>query len=208
MLVHGELLLGLEVKIKRALQKLWIWGTSWIEIRRRIGTIFRLALNVQWVLPSGSTMPRTRNYRWTLKHCQVRQITILVGYHGTEYFTARIGADWIIQELILASELVLRCVNVQMDWEAVSYIFAQGQGPRARSPEEPNGEPVRPSCRLKLPQQTRQNLGKCVPSAHSGVPYRIHQRRSGKYGHEPSSFTTLFHQFVSYREAKCADVRE
>lgn len=115
---------------------------------------------------------------------------------------------WIIQELILASELVLRCGNVQMDWEAVSYIFSQGQGPLARSLEEPNGEPVRPSCRLKLPQQTRQNLGKCVPPAHSGVPYRIHQRRSGKYGHEPSSFTTLFHQFVSYREAGCADARE
>jgi hypothetical protein len=71
---------------------------------------------------------------------------------------------WIIQELILALELVLRCGNVQLDWEAVNHIFDQGQGPRARHPG-PNGEPAHPSC--------RQNI---IPSILATPGYKLPKR--------------------------------
>jgi hypothetical protein len=98
---------------------------------------------------------------------------------------------WIVQELILASEIVLICGNVQLDWEAYQDLFIQSdRRPPSVPLEKANGEPVH-------------------PPTHSIIPYRIHQRRSGIWGGDtPTPFTTLFGYFVTYKEGKCADVRD
>lgn len=98
---------------------------------------------------------------------------------------------WILQELILARTLVLRCGNVELEWESLYRIF----------------------------HRPRTSSGRLIHSSHAIIPVLIYQRRvpipllvhSGIYGNpdgRAETSTTLANQFLMYGEAKCADVRD
>ncbi|KAG4440837.1 hypothetical protein IFR05_003650 [Cadophora sp. M221] len=103
---------------------------------------------------------------------------------------------WILQELILAGILVLRCGNVELDRESTHRIFD-----RTRTQRPPSSEP-------KPDRLAQDGLDY---SSHSVIPLRIHQRRTRMFlnpDRPGNTFTTLVGQFLIYRKAQCADVRD
>ncbi|TVY71256.1 hypothetical protein LSUE1_G007151 [Lachnellula suecica] len=114
----------------------------------------------------------------------------------------------IIQELILPPELVLVCGNVQLHWEALSYVCSEIHGPRPGSTEKANGEPVHPSHRPKMPPRAGEKHDEPVTPAYLGVPFRIYQRRPGVWGDRLIPSSSLFEQFILFKDAKCTEVKD